>query len=171
MLGSHGLLFKGAALYEELVKIPLLIRPPGGLAAPHRTEQLVSHVDLVPTIVQWCGGAAPVDTHGVDIQGLSRGEDTSSRAGLALEYHSSNWGERPNPLRGWRTEQWKYVESMDGGEELYDLIEDPLETHNLIDDGRSSANRQQLAEELAEWVQTVPDSWPRVPMPEREVER
>ena len=91
MLGSHGLLFKGAALYEELVKIPLLIRPPGGLAAPHRTEQLVSHVDLVPTIVQWCGGAAPVDTHGVDIQGLSRGEDTSSRAGLALEYHSSNW--------------------------------------------------------------------------------
>ena len=38
MLGSHGLLFKGAVLYEELVNIPLLIRPPGGLAAgaPHR---------------------------------------------------------------------------------------------------------------------------------------
>ena len=171
MLGSHGLLFKGAVMYEELVKIPLLIRPPGGLATPHRTQQLVSHVDLVSTIVQWCGGAAPVGTHGVDIRGLCQGDDAPTRKGLALEYHSSNWGERPNPLRGWRTERWKYVESVDGGDELYSLVDDPLETFNLIDDAGSSAIRHQLAAELADWVQSVPDPWPHVPIPEREVER
>ena len=88
-----------------------------------------------------------------------------------MEYHSSNWGERPNPLRGWRTERWKYIESVDGGDELYSLIDDPLETFNLIDDAESSAIRHQLAAELADWVQSVPDPWPHVPIPEREVER
>ena len=171
MLGSHGLLFKGAVLYEELVNIPLLVRPPGGLAAPKRTKQLVSHVDLVPTIVEWCGGNPPGETHGADIRDLCEGGDEPVRKGLALEFHSSNWGETPNPLRGWRTDDWKYVSAVDGGVELYNLNVDRLETRNLIDHPESSGAQERLASGLAEWVRSVPDSWPDVSWPEREVER
>ena len=73
MLGSHGLLYKGAVLYEELVNIPLLIRPPGGLTAAHRTDRLVTHVDLVPTILNWCGAPVPGELQGADIGALATG--------------------------------------------------------------------------------------------------
>ena len=56
MLGAHGLLLKGAVLYEELVNVPAARSGrPGGLPRPHATARLVSHVDLVPTILRWCG--------------------------------------------------------------------------------------------------------------------
>ena len=171
MLGSHGLLFKGSALFEELVNIPLLVRPPGGLAAGHRTQHLVSHVDLVPTIVGWCGGTAPGEIQGTDIRSLCEGGDESVRDGLALEFHSSNWGETPEPLRGWRTPDWKYVSTIGGDDELYKLTEDPGEMRNLIDDPESATARQRLAAELEAWLGTARDSWPEVPRPEREVKR
>ena len=171
MLGSHGLLFKGSALFEELVNIPLLVRPPGGLAAGHRTQHLVSHVDLVPTIVGWCGGTAPGEIQGTDIRSLCEGGDEPVRDGLALEFHSSNWGETPEPLRGWRTPDWKYVSTIGGGDELYKLPEDPGETRNLIDDPESATAQHRLAAELEAWLGTIPDSWPEVPRPEREVKR
>ena len=104
-------------------------------------------------------------------KGLCEGGNSPAHNGLALEFHASNWGERPNPLRGWRTDRWKYVETIDNGDGLYNLIEDPLETQNLIEDPESSAARDQLGGQLATWVRSVPDTWPRVPQPEREVER
>ena len=167
MLGSHGLLFKGSVLFEELVNIPLIVRPPGGLADDRRTQELVSHVDLVPTIVGWCAGSAPGEIQGKDIRDLCEGGDSPVRDGLALEFHSSNWGETPNPLRGWRTADWKYIATIDGGDELYDLTADPLETHNLIDDSAADIDRRRLGAELEEWLASVPDSWPVVPRPER----
>ena len=88
---------------------------------------------------------------------------------MAFEFHSSNWGERPTPLRGWRTERWKYVESPDGGEELYDLQADPAERRNRIDDGEVGESRAAMSESLRTWTEGAGDSWPSVPMPEREV--
>ena len=119
------MLFKGAVLYEELVNILLLVRPPGGLTTPHRTRELVSHVDLVPTIVEWCGGTVPEKIQGTDIRNLCEGGDDPVRNGLAFEFHSSNWGETPEPMRGWRTADWKLVSTLRGDEELYNLTEDP----------------------------------------------
>ena len=171
MLGSHGLLFKGSVFFEELVHIPLIVRPPGGLADGRRNQHLVSHVDLVPTIVEWCGGTVPEKIQGTDIRNLCEGGDDPVRNGLALEFHSSNWGETPEPMRGWRTADWKLVFTLRGEEELYDLTKNPLETSNLIHDPGVNSIRQQLAGELDDWIRRVPDSWPQVSMPEREVVR
>ena len=169
MLGSHGLLFKGAVLYEELVNIPLLIRPPGGLPAAHQTERLATHVDLVPTILGWCGASVPGTLQGADLRTLATGGDKPVHDGIALEYHSSNWGERPAPLRGWRTEGWKYVETIGGDDELYDLRADPLERDNLLDDPAAGDTRRQMQAALAAWREQTGDPWPDVPIPDREV--
>ena len=169
MLGSHGMLLKGNALFEELMRIPLLIRSPGGGSGGQVNDCLVSHADLVPTVLSGCGIDAPIGLHGVDISALVDGGLEPVRDGLAFQFHSSNWGERPTPLRGWRTERWKYVESPDGGEELYDLQADPAERRNRIDDGEVGESRAAMSESLRTWTEGAGDSWPSVPMPEREV--
>jgi arylsulfatase A-like enzyme len=169
LLGSHGLLAKGAVLYEELVNIPLLIKPPKALSAGHETQRVVSHVDLAPTIIDWCGVTVPETMQGKSLRALAEGGDTAVHDGVALEYHSSNWGERPAPLRGWRSEDWKYVETVGGDDELYDLAHDPLERHNLIDDPSTASERAAMKAALHIWLAETGDRWPEVPIPPREV--
>jgi arylsulfatase A-like enzyme len=169
MLGSHGMLLKGSVLFEELMRVPLLVRPPGGQESGRQNDCLVSHVDLVPTLLSWCGVESPGELHGVDIRALVEGSDASVRDGLALEFHSSNWGERPTPLRGWRTQRWKYVETIGGDDELYDLDADPDEMRNLIDHTGAQVALEEMRGALRAWVERCGDSWPEVPVPEREV--
>ena len=166
MLGSHGMLFKGSVLYEELVRIPLLIRPPGGLNGPHETQCLVSQVDLVPTILDWCGVDDPGDLHGRSLRGLSEGQDEVANRGIGLEYHSSNWGEQPCPLRGWLTEEWKYIEGVEGPQELFHLATDPDETDNKVSDPGAADALKDMKQGLNEWLMETDDPWPKVPMPD-----
>jgi len=169
MLGSHGMLLKGSVLFEELMRVPLLVRSPEGTSGGRVSDQLVSHVDLVPTILSRCGVEPPGDLHGVDISELLQGSDERAREGLAFEFHSSNWGERPTPLRGWRTDRWKYIESTEGAAELYDLEADPGETDNLVDEVGAQPVLAGMQAELREWLEGCGDSWPQVPIPERQV--
>lgn len=159
MLGGHGLVWKGSMLYEELVNVPLLIRAPGGHTA-RETRRLVSHVDVVPTILGWCGVPAPEGLHGVDLHDLVEGGDDAVRDGLALEYYAHTTKHAPVPLRGWRTEEWKYVMGLEGGEELYCLRDDPAEAHNLIGDSAAEEDRQRLQGELEAWMTRTGDTWP-----------
>ena len=169
MLGSHGMLMKGSMLFDELMRVPLIIRPPGNGTGGRVNDSLVSHSDLVPTVLSGCGVDVPDGLHGTDISALVDGGREPVREGLAFQFHSSNWGERPTPLRGWRTERWKYVESPGGGEEFYDLQEDPNETRNRIDDREAEASIAAMRASLRTWTEGAGDPWPSVPMPEREV--
>ena len=169
MLGSHGMLMKGSVLFDELMRVPLLIRPPGNGMGGKVNDCLVSHADLVPTVLSGCGVDAPEGLHGVDISALVGAGRESVREGLAFQFYSSNWGERPTPLRGWRTERWKYVESPSGGEEFYDLLEDPGETRNRIDDSEAGASIAAMRASLRAWTEAAGDPWPSVPILEREV--
>ena len=128
----------------------------------------MTHVDLVPTILCWCGALVPGELQGADIGALARGGNEPVHDGVALEYHSCNWGQRPTPLRGWRTESWKYVETIGGDDELYDLRVDPLERHNLSEDPAAAKTRGQMRAALAAWLERTGDAWPEVPWPARE---
>ncbi len=165
MLGSHGLWSKGAVFYEELVNVPLLIMPPGGSRPGHEAERLVSQIDLVPTVLAWCGADVPDRLEGVDIRPLIEGGPAPVREAVPLEYHSVVWGGHLSPLRGWRTEEWKYVETLDGTDELYDLRADPAETRNLNDEPAAAAARERLKADLHRWLAATGDRWPEVPLP------
>jgi len=172
MLGAHGLTHKGALLYDDLTNIPLLVTPPGGLRRPNETRRVVSHVDVAPTILSWCGVAPPPEMHGVDLRPLASAESDApphAGGGVGLEYHSSNWGERPAPLRGWRTEEWKYVETVGGDDELYDLRSDALEQRNLAGEAGARADLERARTQLRAWMARTGDTWPDVPVPDREV--
>lgn len=161
MLGSHQLLWKGPVFYEELSRVPLLIRPPGGLQAPHATDRLACHVDLVPTILEWCGAPLPEGLHGANLRALIEGGDEPVREGVALEYHSHHPRTHGVPLRGWRTDEWKYVEGPDGAEELFDLRHDPLETQNLVADPTAAGAHAAAQAGLYRWMDETHDYWRR----------
>ena len=165
MLGSHGLWSKGAVFYEELVNVPLLVMPPGGRRGGHETSRLVSHLDVVPTVLGWCGAQVPDHLQGTDIRPLVEGGTAPVREAVPLEYHSVVWGGHRSPLRGWRTEEWKYVESQDNTEELYNLRADPAETRNLIADPAAATVRERLQDDLHRWLAATGDRWPEVPLP------
>jgi hypothetical protein len=85
---------------------------------------------------------------------------------LAFEFHSSNWGKRPTPLRGWRTERWEYVETIGGDDELYDLDTDPEEARNLIDHAGAQMALGEMRAALCAWVERCGDKpGPRCPCP------
>ena len=166
MLGSHGLLWKGAMAYEEMIGIPFLVRPPGGMKGSHATDHLASHVDVVPTVLRWCGAEVPGELHGCDIGELARGGDTPVRSGVAVEYYARRLELHASPIRVWRTPTWKYVESPSGGVELYDLTQDPQETRNLIHDAAAAGEREARRAELYAWLRQTNDPWPRIDVPE-----
>ncbi|MFM8999669.1 MAG: sulfatase [Actinomycetota bacterium] len=124
---------KKEAPYEEVIRVPLVIRAPEAFGAPTpatRTE-LVANVDLAPTIAEFAGVAHPA-TDGTSLAPLLRGEVVAWRDAVLLEHLG---GGTPVPSYcGVRTADAKYVRYGTGEEELYDLVADPFEATNLADE-------------------------------------
>ena len=142
LLGDHGLWMKGPFHYEELVRVPMLFRWPGGLPAGQQVTGLISQVDLVPTILSAMGRAVPEEVEGVNALPLLRGEASRVREGAVIECVDDPCGLR---LKTVVTERYKltlYHRHSFG--ELYDLQADPGELHNLFDRPESASVRQRL---------------------------
>jgi arylsulfatase A-like enzyme len=165
MLGRHGLMFKGAAMLEDLVRIPLLAVPPGGLDTARVSASLVSHIDLMPTVLDWCGAEIPPGLEGISIRPQVEQIAAPNRTAVVCEYHSANWTDAITPLRMWRTHDWKYVESYHGDHELYHLATDRHECKNLIDAPSTSHVLAALRDDLHRWCNRNADPWPEVPIP------
>ena len=171
LMGSHSLILKGASLYEELIRVPLIVRLPAEMREKGIVpccDGLVSQVDIVPTILSLCGLPPEPEVEGFDLSPLLTGETDSVRDAVQAQFHSTSWTDPMSPLRMWRTKDWKYVESKEGDNELYHLAQDPGETCNLADDPRYEAVRAELAETLHDWCKRSGDGWPEVATPSEE---
>jgi arylsulfatase A-like enzyme len=147
--GEHQLVGKGH-LYEESIRVPLIVRGPDVKSGS--TTRLTSNVDLVPTILEWAGTAAPdgfVDgrsfaasargdeTAGEPDDVLLRGCRTASARGASDEQLVCGGyldGREMGLNWGLRTATHKYIEYPDGSAQLFDLARDPFELTNLIDE-------------------------------------
>jgi len=135
---EHGDFMHSRTLYEELVRIPLLMRGPG-IPRGLRVPSPVSLVDLVPTVVPALGAAVPEGVEGVDLAGAWRTAEGLRRARF-LFFDADEWygNSAHDFLRAVLAGPMKLV--LDGKTEkaeLYDLAKDPRETRNLAGkDGR-----------------------------------
>ncbi|MCB1715467.1 MAG: choline-sulfatase, partial [Candidatus Competibacteraceae bacterium] len=125
MLGEHGLWYK-MTFREWACRVPLMVYAPGRYAA-HRVTQPVSHVDILPTLLDLAGGMEPVEpVAGHSLQGLLEGGQE------AREVIGEYTGEGCiAPLLMIRREQYKYVYCEVDPPQLFDLASDPLECDNL----------------------------------------
>jgi arylsulfatase A-like enzyme len=159
LLGDHGLWMKGPFHYEELLRIPMIVRWPRGIPAGQRVCGLISQVDVVPTIISALGLEIPAEIDGVDALPLLRGEMKSVRDAALVECVDDP---RHLRLKTVVTENLKltYYHGYDFGE-LYDLRADPDEIHNLWHDPRYAAQRQMLMARILDHMEPLERRAPR----------
>ncbi len=159
-IGIHGGTFdKGGMAYEELYRIPLIVKLPGSAQAGTSREQLVSLIDLAPTFCEMAGGSM-TGTDGVSLKPI-----LEDRAAPGREYLvSEDYGHRlPAGSRILWSGTHKYVLNATDIDELYDHAEDPHEMHNRVRDpelaGVLEAMRAQLLEHLRATGDNLHNQW------------
>ena len=160
-LGQKEFLFK-SALWEESMRIPLLVRVPGISDESVHIDAPVSLIDIYPTLVELCGLTVPFSNQvkrvGVSFKPLlnSNYQEEGERMALGVmqaeNFQPSDESSLNEPFlnQHWtlRTDQWRYIRYQDGSEELYDHINDPNEWHNLAGVPAHAEEQQKLVQQL-----------------------
>jgi arylsulfatase A-like enzyme len=186
---DHGLAFPRAksTLYSEGTGVALIVRPPTGRdITPFVYDDLFSGVDLTPTVLELVGVGVPDAIEGFSHAGpVIAGAPAAVRSEVFTEktYHDNF-----DPIRAVRTDRFSYIENyasrpalslpldirdspsaraLDGSQdlpraprELYDLLADPLELDNKIDDPALTGVVADLADRLARWRTDTGDVLP-----------
>jgi uncharacterized sulfatase len=156
MHGSHGGLGgKGPSAYDEIARIPFILRG-AGLPAGLRMRTPVSHVDILPTFLDLAGVPQPPPVlDGASLLPIIRGGERPERE-VVVEFHRyemahdgfMDW----SPMRalvGW---DWKLTLHERFGDELYDQSRDPHEVRNLIADPAAAQQRDAMHDRLMRWM-------------------
>src|SRR6185503_17166325 len=125
---EHGGVEHGHTLYDEVLHVVWLMRWPDALRAGTRLTDMVSTVDLVPTVVELAGIAPGDETDGVSLVPALNGEPSMPRA---LISENLLFAEERVSMR---TATAKLVRWANGKEEVYDLRHDPGEQRDLAGD-------------------------------------
>ncbi len=143
---EHGAVSHSTTPYDELVRVPLIVKLPGGRFAGTVVDEQVRLVDLFPTILAAAGVQPPDgDRPGCALQPLVR----ATAAGVAVERDPScgvavvEIAQDPDraPTVAIRTEGWKYIHFEESPDELYDLRRDPGERDDRIGESPEEAER------------------------------
>lgn len=151
-MGHHGIYGKGNGtfpqnMFDTSIKVPMIIHYPKAGVRGVTSQQMLSHYDIFPTLLELVGIA---NTDGDALPGQSflpilEGEEMASPRPVVIydEY---------GPVRMIRTDRWKYVHRYPyGPHELYDLQTDPDEETNIVDSPGSADVCVELKEQLEAW--------------------
>jgi len=133
-MGDHGF-FNKMWMYEESLRVPLIICHPAMKHGGRVSDLLVSTLDYAPTILNCVGAPVPSDLQGRSLLPLLEGKKPADWR-TEHYYHYVNQYQVPEHY-GIRTDRYKLIyfpESKDIKWELYDLKKDPREMHNVADD-------------------------------------
>ncbi len=150
VLGEHGRVDK-RTMYEESIRIPLLVRAPRLVRPGTVVSQMVLNQDLAPSLLDIAGAQPLADVTGRSFVPLLTGATSDWRRAFVYEYnYEKQFPYTPN-VRGVRTDRWKLIRYPNGDgsadrftAELYDLQADPYERRNLIDDPAHADERQRM---------------------------
>lgn len=149
---QHGVYGHGRHIYEEFMRIPMLVRIPGlPQLAGREIHAPVSLVDLFPTYLDLTGLPIPQELRGKSLLPLIAGRDEEfvERPVFLRNTHNDA------PEYGLRAGRWKWIYKYGYDRyELYDLQTDPLERHNLAASFSVPAAAQPLRELIPLWIAT-----------------
>ena len=149
-LGDHGLYDK-RFMYEESIRMPLLIRWPGKTKGGTEVDSIVLNVDLAPTLLDVAGVSPPDAMQGRSFKLILQGKRPSDwRPAMYYRFYEQAYGIGPH--EGVRTDRYKLIHYLygDGAWELYDLQQDPDELRNLFGDSNYEQVAIQVQTRLAE---------------------
>jgi N-sulfoglucosamine sulfohydrolase len=182
---DHGMPFPGAkaTLYDRGLGVMLILRGPEPFNGGRVIDALSSHIDVYPTVCEYLEIERPPFLQGVSLMGLLHGHTTSARDEI---FAGSTWHAAYEPQRAIRTERHKFIRRwgerltpvlpntddgpskdllLRGGwaereipkEQLYDLLFDPNEANNLVDDPSYAAVLADLRERVETWMRDTDD--------------
>lgn len=152
-LGDHGW-FDKRFMYEESLRMPLMVRWPGIVEPGSVNDDLTSNVDFAETFLDIAGVEIPGDMQGASLVPLLKGEtpDDWREAFYYHYYEFFNDRRAPHMVRrhyGVRTDRYKLIHFYNIDEwELYDLEEDPREMQSVYDDPEYADVVRELKAEL-----------------------
>ncbi len=184
MMGSHRLLAK-CVMFEEAIRVPLLIRLPGQRTG-RRIAPAVSHIDLVPTLLELMDQPIAPELQGHSLVPAMMGRATPSGeifvewngrngglgADVADQFVPPEWASHfgspaqllaaiGDPVRTVLTpDGWKYNWSAGGQHELYNLHSDPCERHNRAGERDLRSLCRGLSDRIHRWREETGDSLP-----------
>ena len=161
MMESHRINAKGPAVYDEIANVPLIIRKPGLTPAGSVCTAPSSHIDLVPTIMNYMDLPQPKLLEGRSMLPMLTTPETGINSEVFIEFgryeidHDGFGGFQP--LRGCCDGRYKLAINLLCTDELYDLKTDPEELNNLIGSGAHAEIRNRLHDRLIDWMNTTRD--------------
>lgn len=161
MLKSHCIDNKGAAMYEEITGIPFIVRYPGIVPKGEVCGQVISHIDITPTVMDAAGLERPKLLEGESILSIFRnpGEEKTRNAFIEFgryEIDHDGFGGL-QLIRAIRSGDYKLCVNLLSSDELYDLKKDPYEMNNLISDPEYKTVRNKLHDTLLKWMNDTRD--------------
>ena len=164
MLGDHGFYLKGPHFYDPAVRVPLIMSYPGYLGENKRVSTFVELIDLAPTLLEAVGLNPHPGMQGKSLWSLLTDDrsDGLHRDDVYCEYYNAS---HRHPGLAFatmlRTQQFKLVTYHNRtDEELFDLMQDPDELHNVADDPAYELTKgklyKRLVDRMAETVDPLP---------------
>lgn len=162
LLGDHGLSGKWL-MYEDSIRVPLIIRDPGLPAARRgaRCEEMALSIDLAPTMLAMAGLPIPRAMQGRDLTTLLEGGKADWRKDWYYEHSYVPKPTRPQIAKseGVRETQWKYIRyfgQTPAYEQLFDLSKDPDEVENLAEQAEHADVLDRLRKRCDEYRRNLP---------------
>jgi arylsulfatase A-like enzyme len=153
--GGHGMMDKHFSMYDDILRVPLLMRWPGRLPAGLACDGFVSHeLDIARTLLEIAGIEPPATFCGHDLVTLANGR-LASRPDIFAQYFGTESGLYSQRMV--RDRRFKYVFNPTAFDEFYDLAADPGEITNRIDDPASRDEIARLRRRMADWMREVRD--------------
>ena len=147
LVHEHGLYDK-RAMYEESIRIPLLMRHPR-LVRRGVIDDLTLNIDLAPTLCELIGVDVTAETQGLSLVPALQKRRRQQRSIFFYQYDRETPYSTPS-MMGVRTQEWKLVRYQEEGQvhELYNVKKDPFEMKNLFEVASVRATRDRLEREL-----------------------
>ncbi|HEV2379800.1 MAG TPA: sulfatase-like hydrolase/transferase [Terriglobia bacterium] len=137
--GEHGEYSHGYFVYDTTLLVPLIIKPPSGFAvAPHKVDTAVRTIDIAPTVLQFLHVPVSPDMEGSGRLPMMLDSGTNKspdETAYSETYYPNEFGW--SVLRSLRSGRFKYIDAPKP--ELYDLVADSAELHNLYPGRRAVA--------------------------------
>jgi arylsulfatase A-like enzyme len=178
MAGDHGMLEK-RSFFEEAAKVPLLMRVPWLTKEQRKISGSVSHIDLVPTLLDLAGDEQPSHLQGVSRVPVMKGDENLSNNEVFIEWNGisdvvddrnlgndaiNNLIPMPwrsiianEPLADGSVQRWKLNLCASDQCELYDLNADPNELKNLFNDADQKDRIRHLTSAVRIWQHRTKD--------------
>lgn len=164
---AHGLKEKGPMIYQEVANVPFLVRFPRSHGDYNRTvsQAVVSHLDVIPTMLDLEGIAVPEKLHGCSMKAALAGEEGARKTAFISFHRFAINQDRAGefyPVRCAVDDRFKLIVNLDDGDEFYDLANDPFELQNQIASPEFAVERDRLHDQLLDEMDRTRDlyrSW------------